>query len=541
MTKIAFIGGGSVQWTTGLMTDMALTKTLAGAEVVLQDIDPAALKRMTPICKRLVRQIGAELTVRATVDLTDALTGADFVILCVGVGGLAAMRNDLEIPEQYGVYQSVGDTVGPGGLARGLRHIPFAVEVARQMEDRCPEAWLLNLTNPMTTICRGITRATGIRTIGLCHEVTGFSHHLAGLFKVSEESIIFEVAGINHLPLITRCTIDGRDGLAMLRDWLADHDPFEFVDEMELDSVFKVFQDRLAVKLSLFQDLGVLFGAGDRHVCEFLPGYLTAETGYGRRYGVHLTTVDQREQMATERRQMVKQYSPPDQISGEQLAPLMAALLGGPSGQFIVNIPNQGQIDNLPREAVVECMAHVDALGVRPLAVGSLPPAAQAIIAPHVERQELIVETALSGNDAPALAALATDPLLRDPQSAAPIFQALMAANARAMQEMAERRAALNLERLADEMAELSAQPAPEPAEDAPAARSRFSVSRTPLKELLADEAARAILEKHFPGVLDHPQIHMATSFTLRQASAYAPDLLSAEKLAVLEEELEQL
>jgi len=431
--KIASIGGGSVQWTTTLVTDMALTETLAGATLVLHDIDADALDLLTRASQHIVEQAGSGMTIGATAERAEALREADFVILCVAIGGLAAMRYDLEVPERYGVYQSVGDTVGPGGLARGLRHVPFAVQVAREMEQLCPKAWLLNLTNPMTTICRGVTRATSIRTIGLCHEVTDVRHHLAMLLNVPVETISFEVAGINHLPVLLRCSAGGRDGTAMVRDWLAEHGPFEFVGEVELNNPFDVFIDRLAVKLALFQNLGVLFGAGDRHVAEFLPGFLTEATAYGRRYGILLTNVAQREEMARARRVRIEQFVAggwePLRRSEEQLAPVMAALAGGPSGQFVVNVPNRGQIDNLPREAVVECMAEVGPLGVRPLAVGPLPHAAYAVIAPHVARQELIVEAALTGQRQPALAALATDPLVRDPATVEPMLNELLAAN----------------------------------------------------------------------------------------------------------------
>lgn len=434
MTKIAFIGGGSVLWTPLLVTDIALTETLAGAELVLHDIDAEALDLLARASRRIVAQVGGELHISATLDRAEALEGADFVVLCVAIGGLAAMRNDLEIPERYGIRQSVGDTVGPGGLARGLRHIPFAVQLAREMEQLCPEAWLLNLTNPMTTICRSVTRATTIRTIGLCHEVTGVRQHLSWLLNVPLEKITLEVAGINHLPVILRCDADGRDGLALLREWLATHDPFELARGVELNNVFDVFIDRLALKLTLFEQLNVLFGAGDRHVAEFLPHILTEQTGWGLRYGILLTTVEQREEMARVRRSQIEYFAGGGdwklEKSAEQLAPVMAALLGGPRGRFVVNIPNQGQIDNLPREAVVECIAEVDALGVHPLAVGELPPAAYAIVAPHVARQELIVEAALSGERAPALAALATDPLVRDPAIVAPLLDELLQANA---------------------------------------------------------------------------------------------------------------
>ncbi len=433
--KIAFIGGGSIQWTPKLVTDLALTDTLAGADLVLHDVDAEALDLLTRASERIVEQVEETLRVTATADRAEALQDADYVIVCVSIGGLAAMRNDLEIPERYGIYQSVGDTVGPGGLARGLRHIPFFVQVAREMEHLCPNAWMLNLTNPMTTICRGVTRATGIRTIGLCHEVTGVRDHLASLFEVPVETIVLQVAGINHLPVILDLTICGHDGKRMLRDWLSEHGAFTFAEGVELNTVFDVFVDRLAVKLTLFERMGVLFGAGDRHVAEFLPGFLTPASERGLRYGVLLTNVDQRAEMARLRRVQVEGFvaGVPEKLerSEEQLAPMMAALAGGPTGEFIVNVPNRGQIDNLPRDAVVECTAHVDALGVHPLAVGDLPHPVHAVIAPHVARQELVVEAALTGRKEPALAALMTDPLVHDPAIAGPMLDELLAANAR--------------------------------------------------------------------------------------------------------------
>jgi alpha-galactosidase len=436
MTKIAFIGGGSVQWTPKLVSDMVMNETLAGAELCLHDIDAEALDLLARASQRIVERANGSLRISATTERAESLRGADFVILCVGIGKLAAMRNDLEIPERYGIYQSVGDTVGPGGLARGLRHVPFAVQVARDMERLCPGAWMLNLTNPMTTICRGVTRATGIRTIGLCHEVTGVGQRLAALLDVPPEKIQLEVAGINHLPVILRVDAGGRDGLALLRDWLAEHDAFAHVGKLDLNSVFDVFIDRMAVKLTLFEQFGVLFGAGDRHVAEFLPAFLTGNSQRGLRYGVVLTSVDQREQMERERRAWVERFVAGEQVeemehSGEQLAPVMAALLGGPPARFVVNVPNAGQVDNLPREAVVECMADVDSLGVRPLAVGQLPYPAYAAVAPHLARQELIVEAALSGRREPALAALASDPLVPDPATVEPMLDELLAANAK--------------------------------------------------------------------------------------------------------------
>ena len=265
-------------------------------------------------------------------------------------------------------------------------------------------------------------------------------HTLARLFDVSEETITLKVAGINHLPTILQCSIDAENGLARLRTWLAEHGPFAALDQHDGDPVRDVFRDRLAVKLSLFEELGILFGAGDRHVAEFFPGFLTDASERGRRYGVGLTTIAQREELARQKRARIEQFvrgaprdsseTTPYRKSDEQLTDVIAALRGGPSSEFIVNVPNQGQIDNLPRAAVVECIAHIGPLGVQPLAVGNLSNPAYAIIAPHVTRQELIVESALTGRTELALAALHTDPLVADPASAKPMLNELLAANA---------------------------------------------------------------------------------------------------------------
>jgi alpha-galactosidase len=199
-----------------------------------------------------------------------------------------------------------------------------------------------------------------------------------------------------------------------------------------------IFHDRMAVKFSLLEKTGLLFGAGDRHVAEFFGGFLSSEADYGERYGVVLTTIDHRQLIEDARRAMLEAYleGMPYEFarSDEQLAPVMAALCGGPAGEFVVNVPNQGQIDNLPRDAVVECSAKVSALGIQPLGAGPLPSPALAVIAGHVARQEIIVAAALNGEPHLALGALVSDPLLRDLASAARMLEEMLAANAQFME-----------------------------------------------------------------------------------------------------------
>jgi alpha-galactosidase/6-phospho-beta-glucosidase family protein len=154
--------------------------------------------------------------IRKTLSLDEALQGADFVILTISTGALEAMRHDIEIPEKYGIYQSVGDTVGPGGLARALRNIPVVVSIAQRMDEICPNAWLLNYTNPMTTLTRAVNQQSYIKTIGLCHELIGVRNRLAHMLSVSPAQIKTNVAGINHLIWILGMSIDGVDAFPRL-------------------------------------------------------------------------------------------------------------------------------------------------------------------------------------------------------------------------------------------------------------------------------------------------------------------------------------
>lgn len=432
--KIVLVGGGSLTWTPELVTDLALTPEVHGAELILQDVDAQSLERMLPLAQMIARQAASGLRVNATLDRQEALAGADYVVFCVGIGGLDGMRADLEIPARYGIRQPVGVNVGPGGLYRALRHIPATLELCRQMEAHCPQAWLLNLTNPMTQLCRVAARETSIRTIGLCHEIDHFAERLAGVLGLPAGEIRFQAAGINHLPWILSCQVGGQDGLALLRDWLAENGPLHLAGEGLLDTPWSVFMDRLGVKLTIFQACGVLPGAADRHVAEFFPHFLRPETDWGRQYGVEHTTVAHRAQMyAWSAEQVACWLSGEDRLpmrhSPEQLGPLIAALAGGGAGRFILNIPNEGQVPNLPPQAVVECYAQVDGTGIHPEPVPPLPALPAAVCNWHLAAMELTVEAAVTRDRALALQALRMDPAVRDWASAEPMLEEMMRAH----------------------------------------------------------------------------------------------------------------
>ena len=237
-TKFAFIGGGSLQWGPQLMTDIALTPGLENSHVSLYDLNAELVEMMLHLGQVIGQQTGTGLQVSAETDRKRALEGADFVIFCIAQGGLAAMQADIEIPWRHGIAQPVGDTIGPGGISRALRHIPVVVEVAQEMESLCPDAWLLNLTDPMTTICRAVTKTTRIRAIGLCHEMHGVKRSLATLLNVDYAAIQVRAAGVNHLPWILHMDIDGENGFDLLHRWIDEHGVFARASEgMNSDSI----------------------------------------------------------------------------------------------------------------------------------------------------------------------------------------------------------------------------------------------------------------------------------------------------------------
>jgi alpha-galactosidase len=427
--RITIIGGGSYQWTPKLLVDFVNTPALRDAEIVLHDVDPEPLPRMVELAEHLASVRGADLHARATTDRRDALDGADFVVVNISTGGFASMRHDLEIPERYGVRQSVGDTVGPGGVLRALRNIPVFLDIATDVEDVCPEAWVLNLTNPMTTICRALTRETPLKTVGLCHEITITQFLLSLLLGVSFLDLTLTVGGVNHLPFVSAVDVAGDDGLEMLRAVLddvpaRDDEPLAMAIPDGLD--FEKFSpgpdwtkgDVLGnwrVKLELFTRFGVLPGAGDRHLAEFFPNFLTESSGWGARWGIGLTTIEDRERDQDDHVRALGAMLAADDVesmpSGEMVAPVIQCLLLDRSGRFPLNVPNDGQVADLPLGATVESMCVVNGSGVGARDVVALPAGMAECLRRVSASQELTVDAAVTGNRDTAFAAMLLDPL----------------------------------------------------------------------------------------------------------------------------------
>ena len=419
--QITIIGGGSYQWTPELLADVLSTPSLHGAHIVLEDIDPAPLAKMETLGRMVDEVLGSKATFATTTDQRRALDGADFVIVTISTGGFDSMAVDLEVPARYGIRQSVGDTVGPGGINRSLRNIPVLVGVAEDMAEVCPDAWLLNITNPMTCLTRAVCRQTPVKAVGLCHEVGNWTMDLAIALGKPAEAVRATVAGVNHFPVVTSLEVDGEDAFPVLAGMVAEAGglaalaPHAGRPEAEEFSRLD-FAQRHLLKLVLLDRWGALPAAGDRHIAEFVPWVLTEESGWGERYNIALTPISRRQEHQDGYITDVDDWIAGTKKlqtwpSGELPALVIDSLLTGEVRHLPCNIPNAGQVPDAPEDAVVESICVVDADGIRGRDEALLPPPYGELVRRHAAVQELTVTAALDGDRAVAEAAFFLDPL----------------------------------------------------------------------------------------------------------------------------------
>ena len=419
--QVTIIGGGSYQWTPELLADLMGTESLRGARLVLEDIDPTPLPKMAALAAKVDEALGAGFTIETTTDQRRALEGADFVIVTISTGGFESMSADLEVPARFGIRQSVGDTVGPGGINRGLRNIPVLLGVGRDMEQVCPDAWLLNITNPMTVLTRVVSRETSIKVAGLCHEVGNWCIDLALALGKPGDAVRPKVAGVNHFPVIVELDVDGQDGLAILRQMIEEAGGLDALAPVPGRPAAEPFTPldfarRHVLALTLLDRFGAVPAAGDRHLAEFLPSVLTETTGWGAAFNIGLTTIEQRQAHQKDYRSDVDAWLSGDKVlqtwfSGELPAPVIDSLLTGTPRELPLNLANRGQCPDLPPEAVVESICVVDGAGIRGRDEAVMPPALAELVRRTVATQELTVEAAVRGDPGLARAAFALDPL----------------------------------------------------------------------------------------------------------------------------------
>ncbi|ADD02978.1 glycoside hydrolase family 4 [Thermoanaerobacter italicus Ab9] len=417
--KIAYIGGGSRGWAWRLMSDLALEQSLSGT-VYLYDIDYEAAKTNEIIGNNLKSQ----WEYKSVDSMEEALKGADFVIISILPGTFNEMMSDVHTPEKFGIYQSVGDTTGPGGLFRALRTIPLYVEFANKIKKYCPEAWVINYTNPMALCVKTLYETfPKIKAFGCCHEVFSTQNLIAKAAKeiegieCSREDIRTNVLGINHFTWIDKATYKNIDLIPVYKKFVEKY--FESGYEDRGDWKESYFNSANKVKFDLFNKYGIIAAAGDRHLAEFIPffGYLENPEAVAK-WKFHLTPVSwrikNREELIKKSKKMAKGEEKFEiEPSGEEGVKQMKALLG--LGDLItnVNLPNRGQMEGVEFNTVVETNAFFTKDRVQPIISGKLPDTVNMLLSPHVLNQKMIFEAAIKKDKELVFHAFLNDPFVR--------------------------------------------------------------------------------------------------------------------------------
>lgn len=421
--KIAYIGGGSRYWARDLMKDLALKSQLRGI-IELYDINHAAAERNVAFGEAIFGHAQAKTSfeVRANSDLPSTLAGADFVVLSIEPGPMELRFADLVIPKRYGIVQPVGDTVGPGGLLRALRVIPVYQEFADAIVTHCPQAWVINYTNPMTLCTRALyAQQAGIKAFGCCHEVFGTQRQLANLAKekldvpddIDRTDIKVDVNGVNHFTWVTEARYRGQDLLPLALESAANFDFADVTaDAEQRKAEGKWFSGRGLVRNDLTRRFGAIAAAGERHLVEFVPWYARSEECL-HRWGVLLTPYEWRMENAHRTDSSPDTYGQSEiNPTGEEGVEMMEALVGLRPLDTHVNLPNTGQASQFRPDAVVETNAQFRHGSLKPVAAKPLPSGVAALVRRVVEVQELTLQAALQRDASLAFEALLADPLV---------------------------------------------------------------------------------------------------------------------------------
>ncbi|HPA03898.1 MAG TPA: alpha-galactosidase [Candidatus Hydrogenedentes bacterium] len=408
MAKIAFIGAGSLGFTRGLVRDILTFPLLRDATISLMDIDPERLDFAYRACTSIVERGNYPAKVEATLDRAAALKGADAVLCTILCGDVKVWQHDILIPMKYGVNTNVGDTRGPSGIFRALRTIPVMLDICRDIERHCPNALLLNYTNPMAMLCRAMQRATTVQVSGLCHSVQGTAAMLAEWIGAPMDEITYVCAGINHLSWFIEYRWNGHDAYPLIRK------------AMRRRNVLNTEQVRNEMFLHL--DYYVTESSGHnseynwwfRKRPELIEKYCTTGTGWNPGHYAYILDEYRRRERTWkgEVRQWFADGAPfPLERGHEYASNIINARMGGDPCKFNGNVPNTGLVANLPQDACVEVPVLADRRGLNPIHVGALPPQCAALTNAAIASEEMAVEGCLTGDPKRVFQAIAYDPL----------------------------------------------------------------------------------------------------------------------------------
>jgi alpha-galactosidase len=388
MAKITFIGAGSTVFARNLLGDILGYDELGESEITLFDIDAQRLETSELVARRVADALGSPAKINATTDRRAALDGADYAINMIQVGGYEPCTvTDFEVPKRFGLRQTIADTLGIGGIMRGLRTIPVALSICADMEELCPDVWFLNYTNPMAINCRAISRASSIRTVGLCHSVQGTAFELSQDLGIPYQEIDYLAAGINHMAFYLRFERDGEDLYPRL---------------LALAESGTVPEGN-RVRYEILKHFGYFVTESSEHFAEYVPWFIKRDRpDLIGRFNVPLDEyprrcVDQIARWDAEREKLERGDAMDVQRSFEYASTIIRSIETGKPRVIYGNVPNHGLIDDLPAGCTVEVPCLVDGSGVQPTYIGAMPPQLTALIRTNVNVQELTVEAALTG------------------------------------------------------------------------------------------------------------------------------------------------
>jgi len=399
MPQIVFLGAGSVVFTRQLLADLFRFGDLPPLRIVLHDIDAERLEVARGTAEQLAERFARPAQIVATLDRREALTGADFVVNMIQVGGIDATRIDLEVPAAAGLLQTIGDTTGVGGVFRGLRTFPVLSGIAADMLDLCPDAWFLNYTNPMAmNVWWMSVVAPEIKTVGLCHSVYWTVHDLCALIGVPMEGTHFRAAGVNHQAWLVEWSRDGEDLYPLLRKAI-ERDP-------EL---------RRRVRVEIFTRIGFYPTETSEHSSEYLSWFLRSaeQVEKFRLRPLEYIGISEENVAEFEHAKSALAAGEPLELeegAAEYAPQVIHSILTGTERIIHANVVNRGLIDNLPERAVVEVPTRVDATGVHPLPFGAIPAQGAALNRAYLSVAELTIEAARTGDPELVRRAVLADP-----------------------------------------------------------------------------------------------------------------------------------
>lgn len=406
MPKITFIGAGSTVFAKTLLGDILSFPELADSTIALYDIDEERLRTSTVVAHKVAQTLEASPTIVSTTDRLAALEGADYAICMIQVGGYRpATVIDFEIPKKYGLRQTIGDTLGIGGIMRGLRTIPVLLDIGRDMEAVCPDVLFLNYVNPLVINCWGVTRGSRIKTVGLCHGVPHTAGEIAADLGIPINEISYLAAGINHMVFylkFERQTADGPEDLYPVARRLLAHNQLTSNDRLRYDMMNRI---------------GHFVTESSIHFSEYVPWFIRPNRpDLLERYGIPLDEYPRRCENQIRDWQTLQVRLEGDEPlevhrSGEYGPLIIHSLETGTPRTVYANVPNDGLIDNLPAGCIVEVPCHVDGNGIQPTRIGALPPHLAALAQTNINVQALTVEAALTGKREYVYHAAMVDPL----------------------------------------------------------------------------------------------------------------------------------